>query len=458
MVNFSLKTYNQLNNINNEGTGLISNSSAHFQDYSIDKTLAKQEYTYNANGAMASDLNKGISSITYNSLNLPTKLTIDNISKGGKAKGTIEYMYSAAGVKLRTVHTDNAAIAKNAPILTAGVFATTTDVKTTDYVGNKIYENGKLKQTLIDGGYIKDGKYYYYLTDHLGNNRAVAEATTGTLLQKTHYYPFGMAFAETTGEQEQPFKYNGKELDREMQLNTYDYAARYMDPAIGRFTSIDPHAENYYSTSPYAYVMNNPLKYIDPDGRKVVMTVALKGGKTVSLTLTQQGFANSAGNVVALGNGRAGQVADGYMKMLNSGDNNYIHQVTTLINSEHTHEINLTTKSNSGVTPGIRGESTKEAKSKVMKGEGISTTTNFDFSGDSYADGTEKSNYTTTAHEVQHQYDFDQGKMADAYDKNGQVKGDAKSPAEKRAVYNEDKAREQEGFNKRRTYGGQSVD
>lgn len=275
---------NQLNNIHNEGTGLISNSSAHFQDYSVDKTLAKQEYTYNANGAMASDLNKGISSITYNSLNLPTKLTIDNISKGGKAKGTIEYMYSASGTKLRTIHTDNAAIAKNAPILTTSVFATTTDVKTTDYVGNKIYENGKLKQTLIDGGYIKDGKYYYYLTDHLGNKRAVAEATTGTLLQKTHYYPFGMAFAETTGEQEQPFKYNGKELDREMQLNIYDYAARYMDPAIGRFTSIDPLAEKYYSISPYAYVMNNPLKYIDPTGKETYLYYVGTGGRLTGHT------------------------------------------------------------------------------------------------------------------------------------------------------------------------------
>lgn len=75
-----------------------------------------------------------------------------------------------------------------------------------------------------------------------------------------------MAYAETTGEQEQPFKYNGKELDREMQLNTYDYAARYMDPAIGRFTSVDPLAELHYNSSPYAYVLNNPLKYIDPNG------------------------------------------------------------------------------------------------------------------------------------------------------------------------------------------------
>ena len=130
-----------------------------------------------------------------------------------------------------------------------------------------------LKRILIDGGYYDavKKKYFYYLTDHLGNNRVVAEAN-GTVVQKTHYYPFGMAFAEETakdeGQKEQPYKYNGKELDRRLQLNTYDYEARYMDPAIGRFTSIDPLAEKFYSWSPYVYVYNNPLKFIDPDGKR----------------------------------------------------------------------------------------------------------------------------------------------------------------------------------------------
>ncbi|MDU1893127.1 MAG: RHS repeat-associated core domain-containing protein, partial [Dysgonomonas sp.] len=62
----------------------------------------------------------------------------------------------------------------------------------------------------------------------------------------------------------QPYKYNGKELDEMHGVNMYDYSARYKDE--WRFTTMDPHAENYYSWSPYAYVMNNPLKYIDPTG------------------------------------------------------------------------------------------------------------------------------------------------------------------------------------------------
>jgi uncharacterized protein RhaS with RHS repeats len=55
------------------------------------------------------------------------------------------------------------------------------------------------------------------------------------------------------------------------QLNLYDYSARYYESAIGRFTSVDPLAEKYYSISPYAYVANNPLKFIDPDGKQGVI-------------------------------------------------------------------------------------------------------------------------------------------------------------------------------------------
>ena len=52
-------------------------------------------------------------------------------------------------------------------------------------------------------------------------------------------------------------------------LNQYDIEARYYDPPTGRFTTVDPRAEKYYSTSPYVYCLNNPLKYIDPNGDTV---------------------------------------------------------------------------------------------------------------------------------------------------------------------------------------------
>jgi RHS repeat-associated protein len=78
-----------------------------------------------------------------------------------------------------------------------------------------------------------------------------------------------MSFAEGTVTSSQPYKYNGKELDTDRGLNLYDYSARYMDPALGRFNTVDPMAEKYYSISPYAYVGNNPMNAIDPDGMDV---------------------------------------------------------------------------------------------------------------------------------------------------------------------------------------------
>ncbi len=64
----------------------------------------------------------------------------------------------------------------------------------------------------------------------------------------------------------QPCKYTGKELDREAGLDLYDFAARQLDPALGRTTTQDPMAEKYYSISPYAWCASNPIRNVDPTG------------------------------------------------------------------------------------------------------------------------------------------------------------------------------------------------
>ena len=219
------------------------------------------EYTYNANGAMTKDLNKGISDIQYNLLNLPRLTDI----KSPVAEARNEYTYSASGQKLKLVQKWNPNYSTAPVIGSAITVSALTMNKTTDYIGGMIYENGTLKRILIDGGYIEGGVYYYYLNDRQGNNRLVADANS-TVVQKNHYYPFGMSFADGLSPNAQPYKYNGKESDQMHGLNQYDYSARYYDPSIVRFTTVDPMTEKYYSMSPYAYCLNNPVRYTDPTG------------------------------------------------------------------------------------------------------------------------------------------------------------------------------------------------
>ena len=175
---------------------------------------------------MNKDLNKGITEIQYNSLNLPKQMNI----KSPVAEARNKYIYSAGGQKLRVVQKWNPNYSTT-PVIGSSI-NTIALTKTTDYVGNEIYENGTLKRILVDGEYIEGGVYYYYIYDHLGNNREVVNAN-GTMIQKTHYYPFGSSFAVTTGIEKQPYKYNGKELDQMHELNQYDYSARYYESVVG---------------------------------------------------------------------------------------------------------------------------------------------------------------------------------------------------------------------------------
>ena len=238
-------------------------SSPYYKDamHFVDGADAEIEYEYDKNGCMTKDLNKKNSKIEYNLLNLPTKL---NFADGS----TISYSYDADGNKLRADYNLSLMNVINGTSSNAQAGNGVTTHR--DYCGNFIYEDGALKMLLFDGGYVtfnssNSPKYHFYLKDHLGNYRVVADAN-GNIEQVNHYYPFGGLMAESTGDV-QPYKYNGKELDRMHGLDSYDYGARWMSD--GRFCTPDPHAINYVGVSPYAYCENNPMNAIDIDGEDI---------------------------------------------------------------------------------------------------------------------------------------------------------------------------------------------
>ena len=87
--------------------------------------------------------------------------------------------------------------------------------------------------------------------------------------QENSYSSFGGLFGEGTSNTNQAYKYNGKELDRMHGLDWYDYGTRNYDAALPVWTTVDPLAEKYYNSSPYAYCANNPVNRIDPTGMEL---------------------------------------------------------------------------------------------------------------------------------------------------------------------------------------------
>ena len=203
-------------------------------------------YTYDASGRTTKDTSKGITSITWNVLGLPQTVTF---SSGA----VINYSYAADGTKLREART---------------VSSTTT---TTDYTGNVVLEDGVRSRLLFEGGYmsLSDNAYHYFLTDHLGSVRVVANAS-GAAEEYDHYYPLGGPIAKyTTATSIQPVKYQGKEWGADKGLNLYDFGARRYDPATGRWLSQDPLEEKYYAHSPYLFCAANPMRFVDPEGADI---------------------------------------------------------------------------------------------------------------------------------------------------------------------------------------------
>lgn len=208
------------------------------------------EYYYNANGALESDLNRDIDLIQYDDLGNARCIYYFEHDQ-------IEYIYAADGTKLRTIHRPASSMA-----LTDSI----------DYIGNLILKNGQPSMYLFDGGYATFNQngaingWHYYIQDYMGNNRMVVNKN-GTVEQITHYYPYGGVIGDiSTNESLQKYKFEGKELDRTFGLDNYDIHARQYFAMAPMWDRIDPLAENTPQFSPYSYCGGNPINFGDYNG------------------------------------------------------------------------------------------------------------------------------------------------------------------------------------------------
>ncbi|WP_079242216.1 DUF6443 domain-containing protein [Chryseobacterium indologenes] len=246
------------------------------------------------NGNMTKHLDKGISSIEYNYLNLPDKITQNS--------KLTSYLYRADGVKVKKLFGD-----LETHYLDGFQYKTTFLRESWDGEGTFIpdpNEIPELKLRIIptSEGYYDAllNKYVYNFTDHLGNVRlsytdtngdgiiqprryntstcspkfgCLGEWKPGEIVEVNTYYPFGLLHNYTaTTQNAYQYKYNGKELQ---ESGMYDYGARFYMPDIGRWGVVDPLAEKMRRWSPYTYAFDNPIMFIDPDGRQGIDIIIL---------------------------------------------------------------------------------------------------------------------------------------------------------------------------------------
>ena len=218
--------------------------------------------TYDRNGNMTSDANKGIAAggVEYNHLNMPTKITVSS----GSNTGVLDYVYTAYGTKLQKKKIQDAV-----PTIT-------------DYAGNYVYEGGSLKQISFTEGYVEpeesSWQYVYYLKDHQGNTRVTYSDDNGNgsidpnteLRREQNYYPFGMEHKGYNGSiygvKNNLKTFQDQEFTEDLELNIHEWRYRISDPSIGRFWQSDPLGDKYRFNSPYAFAENRVINGLELEG------------------------------------------------------------------------------------------------------------------------------------------------------------------------------------------------
>ena len=220
---------------------------------------------YDANGNLKQDAVRGFT-MSYNFLNLPSKIWVSE-------DDYMSYTWYYDGTKVSVEGYEGSYGA--------------------DYIGSFVYSNdddGLIRDIRFGDGIVREtsnGVYetLYWVTDHLGSPRVaftLDDSEYGVYVaERNDYYPFGGRWDDGSGQGgtiaagNNRYALSGKERQTMSRMGSYlaahesllDFGARFYDPATAIFLQQDPLAEKYYNLSPYAYCANNPVNFVDPDGR-----------------------------------------------------------------------------------------------------------------------------------------------------------------------------------------------
>jgi RHS repeat-associated protein len=302
-TNGSTCTYGQIDNLTYSYTantnrlhkvldGTLTAGDAKSRGFNGNLSTVDNSMTYDRNGNLNKNLHKNVSTITYNHLNLPTVITFTT-------GNTIEFLYDAAGTKLRKTVKVGATVQYIQDYLPGGIEYrhTGTGVKRVESV---FHAEGRYYNTNVDVSSTLAWRKEYNFKDHLGNTRLVftdrnangivditGTASTSDVLQENHYYAFGLAFEgawlqNDATARDNAYQYNGKELNSDFGLGWTDYGARWYDAGIGRWNAVDPLLEKYTNSNPFNYCSNNPILKVDPNGMENITYIHVLPGSKIN--------------------------------------------------------------------------------------------------------------------------------------------------------------------------------
>ena len=222
------------------------------------------EYFYDSNGNLVKNLDNKIGFIKYNIINLPEAVAFND-------GNLLTYSYMADGRKVRDSY-GSFPIRTSTPL---DSIVNNTDPYITEHNdwSEDYYYSGRLYRIVTPEGFIRfvnrvGYSIFYSMKDHVGSFRGYWEpghANGPITFGYPSYHPSGIIYRKPYTDV--PFALGGKEFMGTNNLDEYFFGARTMYAIMNRFNQMDPLCEKYYSVSPYAYCMNNPVRFVDPDGK-----------------------------------------------------------------------------------------------------------------------------------------------------------------------------------------------